>query len=310
MIKYQSNIADIRKEYSMGLFKKECSICGGDAGLIKSKKVSDGVICGDCVAKASPLFEDYKDATVQDIKNQIDYREGPNKELLAAFNPDKFLGVKKHVARLCIIDEAARKFAIEYGPEELFRDNNPDIIDFDQVEDVYLEVNEDWSNTDQQYAAGKGTMDRLTQDKYDEVFWRYDFYLHIVLKNHPYLNHIRYKMNAKTTIIQVPQRMFMFKRGLEMNGEYHGKDIKALAEKLGEKLGSEDKAIERGYKLDVLTLKDKDKSFGDRLGDSLKERFDDTVYLKKIENCQNHVKRANRIRRILLGKGGGAQAAE
>ena len=282
----------------MGLFSKECSICGGDAGLIKSKKLSDGIICSQCMSKVSPLFDNYEYATVDSIKEQIAYREGPNRELLASFNPSKFLGVKKYVAPLCIIDEEARKFTVANGPQDQFRDCNPDIIDFDMVEDVYLQVEEDWSEDDNPHFATKDSLGALPQEKYDEVFWRYDFYLHIVLSGHPYLNHIKYKMNFKTTVLKVPQRKFMFKRGLEMNGAYKGKEIKALAEKLGENLESEGTAIKREDVLDVLTLKNKDKS----LVDGIKDKLMDEHYLSKIENMQNHVKRAQRIRRILLTK--------
>ena len=41
----------------MGLFDmKFCAICGNEIGLLGKKKVYDGIICKDCVAKLSPWF--------------------------------------------------------------------------------------------------------------------------------------------------------------------------------------------------------------------------------------------------------------
>ena len=47
----------------MGLFgklfeKKECSVCGGEIGLLGNRKLEDGNLCKDCAAKLSPWFSD------------------------------------------------------------------------------------------------------------------------------------------------------------------------------------------------------------------------------------------------------------
>ena len=44
----------------MGFFgklfeKKECSICGGEIGLLGNRKLEDGNCCKECAAKLSPL---------------------------------------------------------------------------------------------------------------------------------------------------------------------------------------------------------------------------------------------------------------
>ena len=43
----------------MGLFgklfdKKECSVCGGEIGLLGNRKLEDGNLCKECAAKLSP----------------------------------------------------------------------------------------------------------------------------------------------------------------------------------------------------------------------------------------------------------------
>ena len=62
----------------MGLFdafkKKECSICGGEIGLLGNRKLEDGNMCKNCAAKLSPWFSERRSSTVEEIKAQLDYR--------------------------------------------------------------------------------------------------------------------------------------------------------------------------------------------------------------------------------------------
>ena len=79
----------------MGLFdafkKKECSICGGEIGLLGNRKLEDGNMCKNCAAKLSPWFSERRSSTVEEIKAQLDYREA-NKEKVAAFRTTRTLG--------------------------------------------------------------------------------------------------------------------------------------------------------------------------------------------------------------------------
>ena len=80
----------------MGLFgklfeKKECSICGGEIGLLGNRKLEDGNMCKTCAAKLSPWFEDRRESTVAQIEEQLAYREA-NKEKVAAFTTTRTLG--------------------------------------------------------------------------------------------------------------------------------------------------------------------------------------------------------------------------
>ena len=56
----------------MGLFdafkKKECSVCGGEIGLLGNRKLEDGNLCKNCAAKLSPFFSDRRGSTVEEIK--------------------------------------------------------------------------------------------------------------------------------------------------------------------------------------------------------------------------------------------------
>ena len=80
----------------MGLFgklfeKKECSICGGEIGLLGNRKLKDGNMCKNCAKKLSPLFDERRESTLEQIKDHLAYRER-NKEVLAAFNPTRTIG--------------------------------------------------------------------------------------------------------------------------------------------------------------------------------------------------------------------------
>ena len=63
--------------------KKECAICGGEIGLLGNRKLEDGNCCKNCAAKLSPWFNDRRQSTVEEIKEQLAYREA-NKEKVAA----------------------------------------------------------------------------------------------------------------------------------------------------------------------------------------------------------------------------------
>ena len=62
----------------MGFFKKlfekkDCEICGGEIGLLGNRKLVDGDMCKMCAAKLSPWFEDRRESTVAQIKEQLAY---------------------------------------------------------------------------------------------------------------------------------------------------------------------------------------------------------------------------------------------
>ena len=73
----------------MGFFgklfdKKECSICGGEIGLLGNRKLEDGNMCKSCAAKLSPWFSDRRQSTVAEINDQLAYREN-NQGKVAVF---------------------------------------------------------------------------------------------------------------------------------------------------------------------------------------------------------------------------------
>ena len=126
----------------MGFFdafkKKQCSICGGDIGLLGNRKLEDGNMCKNCAKKLSPFFSDRRNSTVAEIEAQLAYRED-NKQAVAAFHVTRSLGSSTKI----LIDEDAGKFMVTNARN--YVEENPDVLEFAQVTGVDLDIDEDSS---------------------------------------------------------------------------------------------------------------------------------------------------------------------
>lgn len=120
----------------MGLFdKKFCDVCGDKIGLLGNRKLEDGNLCKNCAKKLSPFFNERRHSTVEDIKKQLAYRE-ENAVKLNDFHPDRTYGRSKKI----FVDTAAKQFIVTYYDD--WKDENPDLISFDQVKNVQSDVQE------------------------------------------------------------------------------------------------------------------------------------------------------------------------
>ena len=226
-----------------------------------------------------------------------------NRRLLDGFTVTKAWGIKKYrPAMQFVYDQDKRQFVVVEGPVEDptvdFRDKDPDVVSFDQVKDVWLEVDEYWTEGNGEYEPRP--IQTITQDKYKDVYWRYDFYLNIET-DHPYAKTIRYQMNFKPTITKVPEKWGIFyRRGVGIGGTYRGDEIAQLALELQAFDEDEQKAADYRKKLDTLLVKSKGKSFFEGVGDKLVRDAKNEIYFKKLANMGAHVARADRISRLLL----------
>ncbi len=170
----------------MGLFgnvfeKKQCSICGKDIGLLGNRKLSDGNMCKDCASLLSPFFSDRRASTVEEIKQQLAYRE-ENKTQLQYLNPTVVLGTKMKI----YLDEAQKKFIVTRTTD--WRSHNPDIIDLSQLDDVEIEVEEHKDEIYTKDAEGK----RISYNpKKYEI--EYEFTINLVI-NSPYFSNISFEL--------------------------------------------------------------------------------------------------------------------
>ena len=174
-------------ETTMGLFgkmfeKKTCSICGGEIGLLGNRKLEDGNLCKECANKLSPFFSDRRRSTVDQIREQLDWREA-NKARVDAFNVTRTLGCDTKV----LLDEDAGRFLVTSVSR--WRDANPDVLDFSQVTGCDTETRE--SRTELHWKDKDGEQHSYDPPRYDID---YDVYVTIHV-NVPYYDSITFKVN-------------------------------------------------------------------------------------------------------------------
>ena len=168
----------------MGLFdKKFCSVCGEKIGLLGNRKLEDGNLCKDCAKKLSPFFSERRKATVEDIKQQLAYRE-QNKQNLNSFNPTRTFGYNTKV----MIDDNQRKFIVSGRSD--YRSENPDIIDIASVSNVRYDINE--SKTERYMKDANGNRRSYNPPQYD---YSYRIKMHINV-NHQYFNEIDFEVTT------------------------------------------------------------------------------------------------------------------
>ena len=170
----------------MGLFdKKFCDICGEKIGLLGNRKLEDGNMCKDCAKLLSPLFSDRRNSTLEEIKQQLAYREA-NKSKLASFRSSLNFGDSRKI----YIDTANGNFVISSSKPGSWSDENPDVQAISSIQNCGLRVEED---KDEIYTQGKdGQRVSYTPPRYK---FYYDFYLDFNVNN-PYFDDFSVKLNS------------------------------------------------------------------------------------------------------------------
>ncbi|MBQ9849940.1 MAG: DUF4428 domain-containing protein [Clostridia bacterium] len=171
----------------MGLFdKKYCDICGDKIGLLGNRKLEDGNMCKDCAKKLSPFFSDRRSSTVEEIKQQLAYRE-QNKQLLSGFSPMFTFGEDDKI----YIDPMKQSFVVSRRNPGSWSDENPDVIPLSSVTGCNLRVDED---REELYTQGKdGEEVSYNPPRYK---FTYDFYIDIKVNN-PYFDEITVRLNDR-----------------------------------------------------------------------------------------------------------------
>ena len=169
----------------MGLFdKKYCDICGEKIGLLGNRKLEDGNMCKDCAKKLSPFFSERRSSTVDEIKQQLAYRE-QNKQILAGFSPMFTFGEDDKI----YIDPMKQSFVVSRRNPGSWSDENPDVIPLSSVTGCNLRVDED---REEIYTQGKdGEQVSYNPPRYK---FTYDFYIDINVNN-PYFDEITARLN-------------------------------------------------------------------------------------------------------------------
>ncbi len=163
--------------------KKQCSICGGEIGLLGNRKLEDGNMCKDCASKLSPWFSERRSSTVAQIQEQLAYREA-NKEKVAAFHTTRTLGRNTKIH----LDEDKRQFVVTSASNLV--NANPDVLDFAQVTGVDIDVNESKSEDRKKDADGKMV-------SYAPARYFYDYSFRVIIHvNHPYFDDMSFSLTS------------------------------------------------------------------------------------------------------------------
>ena len=167
----------------MGLFdKKYCDICGEKIGLLGNRKLEDGNLCKDCAKKLSPFFSDRRNSTVEEIRQQLAYRE-ENERKLADFRPDVTFGENKKV----YIDRNGRRFIVTSVSN--WRGANPDLISFSQITGVNTDIHE--NKTEIYYKDEEGKRKSYYPRRYE---CDYEFNVTILVDS-PWFNKIELELS-------------------------------------------------------------------------------------------------------------------
>ena len=168
----------------MGLFdKKYCDICGEKIGLLGNRKLEDGNLCKNCARKLSPFFSDRRNSTVEEIRQQLAYRE-ENQLRLADFHPDVTFGRFKKV----YVDRAGGKFIVTTATN--WRDDNPDLISFSQVTGVDTDICE---NKNEIYHKD----DEGRSKSYNPRRYEYDYEFNVtILVDSPWFDKIEVELSS------------------------------------------------------------------------------------------------------------------
>ena len=212
----------------MGIFgklfdKKECAICGGEIGLLGNRKLEDGNMCKNCAAKLSPWFSDRRSSTVEEIKEQLEYREA-NREKVSAFRTTRTLGENTKI----LLDEDAGAFMVTSARN--LEDANPDVLAFSDVTGCNLDIEERRIEMKREVKKQDGTTEEVSYNP-PRYTYEYDFYVVIYVRN-PYFDEIRFKLNRSTVVVEPTQGKFGGCRP-EQDAEYirykeTGEEIKGI----------------------------------------------------------------------------------
>ncbi len=215
----------------MGLFdvfkKKDCEICGKEVGMFGYKKLEDGEICKDCVKLLSPWFDDRRHSTVEQIKQQLVYREN-NRQALNNFRPAVVYG-ERYTLHAELVGGVPTRFLV--AKTDNFMEENADIINFKDVTSFNIDVRE--SDRELKRRNSDGQMVSYTPPRYE---YSYDFYGEICV-NSPWFQEIRIELNRDTINLETVERRSVLNVGFLKSGfdpmhypEY--REIRAMADEL------------------------------------------------------------------------------
>lgn len=163
--------------------KKVCDICGGEIGMLGNRKLDDGNLCKNCAKELSPWFSDRRHSTVEEIRQQLAYREDNKKKVQMFQITRDFKGSNAHV----FIDDQHGWFTIA---SRINVENNPDILELSQITSCRLDVEQD--RTEEFYEDKEGNEQSYDPPRYN---YSYDYKIEIGVRA-PWFNEMRMSLNT------------------------------------------------------------------------------------------------------------------
>ena len=183
----------------MGLFgklfeKKECSICGGEIGLLGNRKLEDGNCCKTCTKKLSPWFDDRRHSTIEQIKAQLAYR-AENEKQLESFKVSRVIGEDYKI----YIEEGngiPTRFFVTDAKD--YMTANPDIVSFKNVLGCTTDIRSREEELKQR--DSNGNMVSYNPPRYKV---HHDFYILMQIGNTPWFDDMKFKLNGAVITLEV-----------------------------------------------------------------------------------------------------------
>lgn len=186
--------------------KKYCAVCGSEIKLLGNRKLSDGNLCKNCASKLSPWFSERRQSTVDEIKEQLEYREN-NKKEVDAFNVTRTLGKSTKV----LLDEDQKKFIVT--SESNWRASNPDVLSYSLVTGCNIDVDESRTEIRKRLEEGK-------TESYKPAQYNYRYNINVtIFVNHPYFQEMKFQVNSGSILIKNP---YVDERGVVGQPNVHG----------------------------------------------------------------------------------------
>ena len=182
----------------MGLFdrfkKQDCEICGKEVGMFGYKKLKDGEICKDCVKLLSPWFEDRKESTVAQIKEQLAYREQNAKEH-ENFTISRKIGDEEYIMYIEEVSGVPTRFFVTSRSD--YKAENPDIISFKDVISCVTDIQVRDEEIKEKNAEGQ--MVSCNPRRYKH---HHDFFIKMEIRNNPYFDNIKFRINGSCITLE------------------------------------------------------------------------------------------------------------
>lgn len=163
--------------------KKVCDICGGEIGMLGNRKLDDGNLCKNCAKELSPWFSDRRHSTVEEIRQQLAYREDNKKKVQMFQITRDFKGSNAHV----FIDDQHGWFTIA---SRINVENNPDVLELSQITSCRLDVEQE--RTEEFYEDKERNEQSYDPPRYN---YSYDYKIEIGVRA-PWFNEMRMSLNT------------------------------------------------------------------------------------------------------------------